>query len=197
MNWAEIIAAIIAGIIGPVVILHYTRRLKPISKQDTLTFGKKVAIKTWNGTYVGADLNDDGKLFARVQHVQEWEVFEIVDALDPFTSTVNRPIHFGDKVAFKAMNNNSFVGADLDSQNELVAWGARVKEWETFRLLRPPENIRVRRTKTVGYGSFFTLQADNRKFVGCRFNIDSGLAAVSSRADEWETFIFINPDEPK
>jgi hypothetical protein len=189
---ATVVAAVIVAIVGPIIYRNYITR----PKQDALTFGKKVGIRACDGRYVMADLNTNSRLLGREHHLKEWEMFEIVDALDPFSS-VPKPIRYGDKVALRAINNGSFVGAALDSNGELFARVSWVKAWETFVLCRTPSSVRVGVDNIVRYGSFFALQAHNGKNVMFNREGDGGLSAVALHIKEWETFVFIDPAQPK
>src|ERR1044071_669366 len=97
------ISDILATFTGRVV--DYFVRKRERRNQDILTFGSRIAIRSFDGKYVQTDTNNRSKLIAREKHVQEWEIFIIVDAGDPFSYAADRPVHYGDKVALKAINN--------------------------------------------------------------------------------------------
>ncbi len=202
MNWTEIAVVIIAAIVGPIVVILVRKFLQVrqakdmINQQHILTYGKEVAIRTCDGRYVTADLNN-GTLVARERHVQAWEIFKIVHASSPFLHVPERSVRYGDKVAFLATNSNNFVGAAFHSQSELTAWVAHVKAHEKFTLLRPPAGVQRQRGKMVYYGSFFALRADNGQNVMYNRDGDGRLFAIVPHVSDWETFVFIDPDHPQ
>jgi hypothetical protein len=203
MNWTEIVAAIITAIVGPLLVFFVTRQfwprvgIQPDSSKDQqiLAYGQAVAIRTCDGKYVTADLNNDNTLVARERHVKEWEVFKIVHAASPFSPMPKRAVHYGDRVALLATNNQNFVGAAFDSQ--LTAWVAHVEDRETFTLLRPPKSKLRRYGRTVQYGSFFALQASNGQNVRYNCKGDGKLRAEVCHVEAWETFVFIDPTHPQ
>lgn len=82
----------------------------------------------------------------------------------------------------------------ISGSAELAARVPWVKEWEMFKLVQHPHKP-VSKDKEVRYGAWFALQAYNGKYV--MFDRDSSkqLLAFVSQADEWEAFVFINPDD--
>ena len=202
MNWTEIVVVIIAAIVGPIVLvlvrrfLQQTQTEDQVRQQHILIYGKEVAIRTCDGKYVMSDLNNDETLIARERHVQAWEIFKIVHASSPFLHIPERFVHYGDKVSFMAVNSSNFVGAALHSQGELTARVPHVKEWETFRLLRPSGRKQGQRGNVVYYGSLFALRAYNQKNVMYNRDGDGRLLAIVPHVSDWETFVFIDPAHP-
>jgi hypothetical protein len=49
---------------------------QPITVIDA-SFGMKVGLKSFNGSFVGADLNRNGELVATVRKMDAWEIFEL------------------------------------------------------------------------------------------------------------------------
>jgi hypothetical protein len=178
-------------------ILDYYAKKRELNNQDILTFGSRIAIRSSDGNYVQTDLDNNAKLLARVRHVKEWEIFIIVDSQNPFSYAPNRTIRYGDKVAFKALNNHNFVGVDYDNNRVLMASVPWVKGWETFTILPLPENKSDIADKPIRYGNFFALQAARGEYVMHDRGGESVLAAVASHIREWETFIAIEPSRPQ
>jgi hypothetical protein len=203
MNWSVIIAAIIgavAVIVAPLVGFLISKWktegpkfLKAGYKQEFITFGARVAIRTWNGKYVTSDLNNDNQLVGNVQSIEAWQIFEIVDPDDPNSHSLNRPIYYGGKVAFKAINNNQFVGVDYGKQKELKSWVTDLAPWESFTLVCPPKGTTSGHGEPVLYGSPFALQALRNEYVRQAIRGDGQLVADVTHIDVRETFIFVKP----
>ena len=191
MAWSDVVVKVL-DILEPVIKI-------PPPSSTIIRFGQTVALRTTHdGRYVMANLSDREKLMARAEHVQAWEIFEIVDSLDPFQAVTRKAAHYGDKIALRATNNSRFVGVDGDSAGrELTARVTDVKEWETFILSRPRRKARYRRDNTVCYGNFFALRDYNGNFVTADFNDSGTLRATARRIDSWETFVFIEPSNPR
>lgn len=203
MNWSEIVRAIITAIVGPLLILFVTRKFWPKETEQekeaesVLTYGQEVAIRTCDGKYVMADLNNFNVLVGWERHVQLWEIFTIVHASSPFSHLPKRAVRYGDQVAFLAKNVQNFVGAAWEHQCELTAWVAHVEDRETFTLLRPPKSGSRKHGKILRYGSFFALQACNGLNVKYNRDGDGRLLPEASHVQAWETFVFIDPAHPQ
>src|SRR5437660_1578777 len=92
---------VIVGSLAALLIFWGYRRTK---QRGTITYGCRVAIRTCDGKYVTADLNQDHQLFGMAQDIKAWEIFEIVDA-SPFFQNSTQLVRYGDKIGLKALNN--------------------------------------------------------------------------------------------
>lgn len=178
---------ILGGFVGALLILWLYR----IYPQKPLIYGCKIAIRTHDNNYVTVDLNQDRQLIGRAKSIKAWEILEIVDASMPFSQEPNRQVHYGDKVGFKALNSNRFVGADLDHDKQLTTWATELRGWETFTLLPTPNNHSVL-GDIVRYGDYFALKAYNEKYVEYILTGDGRLLADAPHIKKWETFVFTN-----
>ena len=186
MAWSELIAEVLK-IASPALRGVHSNALK---------FGQVVAIRTFDGQYFSA--TPDGDMSATVRHVQEWECFELVDAADPLIYSKDKVVRYGDQVALRATVNDQYIGARLDdAKAPLTARVPWVKAWETFTIIRPPNYSRARWRSPLRYGTFFTLQAYNSKYVMYNREGDGSLQAITSRIGDWEIFAFIDPSRPK
>ena len=196
-----IIVAIIgtAGVIGAAAIKAYFdfRATKNSLDSDIVVYGAEIGIRVFNGKYVQSKILENGyaQLYALEHHVKLWEIFEIAAANAPFSISPNRPVHFGDKVAFRAKNNGNFVGTKNDSQRkELTADVKHVQEWEIFTILPiSPSKI----GQVIKYGDSFALQAVNGLQVMYNRDGNGELVATAPHIKAWETFMFVSPANPK
>lgn len=81
----------------------------------------KVALRAFNGKFVGAKLHQHCQLVADLPHVQGWETFTLQQLPDG-------------KFAFRAFNG-LYVSADLNRNSELVADRPEASGWEAFTLM--------------------------------------------------------------
>lgn len=183
---------ILGGLFGAGLVFW----LYKIYPQGNLFYGCKVALRTYDSNYVTADLNQDHQLFGRAKSIKAWQIFEIIDATMPFSQVPKRPVRYGDKIAFKALNNNKFVGANLDHDKELTTWVSHVQGWEIFVLYPTPNHASIL-GDVVKYGNHFALKAYNEKYVSYILTGDGRLLAVAAKIKAWETFVFINPKRPR
>ena len=174
-----------------VVEFEVTREWDDSSDENLLHYGDQIAILTCDGTYWQVNRDEGDKVMALAKHIKEWEFMEIVAVGDEFVSERNRVVRYNEQVAFRFLENNSFVGADLNSSNkELTARVPVVKEWETFTLLEHPQK-KSSKDKKLRYGSWFALRAYNGNHVMFdKINSKQLLASVP-HIDEWESFVFI------
>ena len=182
---------ILGGFIGILLILL----LYQMYTKKRLTYGCRIAIRTYDGNYVRVDLNQDKQLFGRATTINGEGIFEIVDEAMPFAQEPNRPVCYGHPIAFKALTNNRFVGADLRHDKQLTAWGTRLRSWETFTLC--PTNNRSVLGDPVRYGNFFALKAHNEMYVECILKGDGRLLADVPQIEKGATFVFVNPAQHK
>ena len=123
--------------------------------------GTKVGFKSFNGSFVGADLNRNGELMASVHKMGTWETFDLFRLPDG-------------KVALRACNGR-FVGAKLHEHSQLVADLPYVRDWETFNILQ------------LGDGKI-ALRAFNNLYVSADLNRNGELVADRPEASGWEAF---------
>jgi hypothetical protein len=180
---------VLGGAVLALVLFWLFRR----SQQPILKYGQRVAIRTYDNTYVTLDLNHFNQMVGGAKEIKAWQLFEIHLASNPYSETRKRSVRYGDKIALRAVNNDCFVGASLHSQAELTAWVTYVKEWETFILCFSPATAPGKHN-LVSFGSSFALQADNGKYVQYAFAADKRLFAIADGIKEWETFEFVKPD---
>jgi len=194
--WAALIAAIGAIIVAIIkIISNHDKREKFI---DFVMYGEQIGIRVCDGNYFQVKLDIGTRLFALERHIENWELLEIVAASRPFAITQNKPIHYGDKIALKALNNKNFLGANLNSeQKEVTANVAHVKEWETFMIVHPNSWFKTLFHKKLRYGDFFALRAYNNKYITYNRDGDKGLFASVSQIKEWEIFSVIKSSNPK
>jgi hypothetical protein len=139
----------------------------------------------------------DNQLYGGANNVLAWQIFEILDASPASVQRrrQGKPVRFGDKIAFKAINNRKVVGAALDKENQLNAWVDHVRGWESFTLCFSPVSEPMKQD-IVRFGNPFALQANNGKYVWCNFDNNKRLEANAGRIAGWETFVFVNPNKP-
>lgn len=152
MGWLNyvvpIFAAIIVSIAAPIIIRWYNKRIEVREEYESaiITWGSRVAIRVFRGLFASADLHQNGDIYGTAPKIQLWEIFEIRLPDEPHVSQPkNRYLKFGDKIAFRAVNNNDhtgFVSANLNSQGELTSSAPWVKEWEIFEVFTPPNSSR-------------------------------------------------------
>jgi hypothetical protein len=195
--WLDTLISILEKLLRP-----FTDKVTENIKQNQEIIvhrGDRIALKARsNGRYVQAN-NDTttGDLIARGAKVDSWENFEIVDSEAPFSYVKNKPIHYGDKIGLKALSNNYFVGVNYqDSQHILTSCVGHVEEWETFTLVVPPRS-NAKQGQVLRYGDRIALQANSGEYVMSHKEKDDILFAVARKIDTWETFIVINPKDPK
>lgn len=123
--------------------------------------GVRVALKSFNGSFVTAELNRNGELMANRATVDAWETFELF------------PLPDG-KVALRAFNGK-FVGAKLHQHCQLVADLPHVQSWETFTPQRLPDGK-------------FAFQAFNGLYVSADLNRSGELVADRPEPRGWEAF---------
>ncbi|MDM8542496.1 hypothetical protein QUF90_15580 [Desulfococcaceae bacterium HSG9] len=118
--WAAIIRAI--GVITATIIkvvFNYLKHNKQEKSTDVLMYEEQIGIRVCDGKYFQIKLDIGTRLFTLERHIKEWELIEIVAASKPFSIAPNRAVHYGDKIALKAINNNNFIGANLNNVNAL------------------------------------------------------------------------------
>lgn len=176
-----------------IVEVEVTREWDDSSDDNLLHYGDRIAILVCDGTYWQVNKNDGDKVMALAKHIQAWELIEIAAADDEFVSERNRVVKYNDQVAFRFIENGSFVGANLNSGNkELTARASIVKEWEIFTLLEHPKK-KPSKNKKLRYGSWFALRAYNGKHIMFDKDNSKQLLALVPHIDEWEAFVFIRP----
>jgi hypothetical protein len=159
---------------------------------NSIVYRSPVSIKASNKKYIMARLNHHGKLAARADHINEWEKFEIVNAEESLSENKNRPIRYGEKVAFRSIANYKFVSSDLGNQGRLIASAPHIKEWETFTLLPVKDDEKLGRI--IEYNEDFTLQIHDKKIVYFRVNESGSICIDSNRTDGSDIFVFIKPN---
>lgn len=196
MSFLEaIIIATITAIAGPLVVNAVARRY---TSSDVVKYGAEVGIRTCDGKYVQTNLDRGSELFALKRHIKGWEIFEIVSPSSPFSIAANKAVRYGEKVAFRAIINGNFVGANLDDeQKKLLAVVPHVKGWESFMLSHPSDSLKNFWGRKVRYGDFFSLRAFNGKYVIYALDSDGKLSATAPHKKDWETFAFVTPTQPK
>jgi hypothetical protein len=197
MSAADIIAILVKQIASP-IINYCVKNLKRKNKV-IVHYGEQVAFRAFNGEYVQVNLNsDNNKLIACGLAVDAWEIFEVLDANEPFSYETNNPVHYGDKIALRAKENNKFVSVNYRSdQKELTAAIKWVEPWEKFTLVIPPSNSKAKIGKAVHYGHRIALQGCHGEFIMSNQNNGMLMSAIASEIDQWETFAIINPSSPK
>jgi hypothetical protein len=188
-------ARIKAGI-PPILEVEISREWQDGGDDIVIYYGDQIAIRACDGTYWQVNRDNGDKVMALAKHVKEWELIEIVSVDDEFVSKRKRPVRYNERVAFRFITNNSFIGADLNSNGELVARVPWVKAWEVFTLLEHPQKP-SRKDKRVRYGSWFALRACNGKHVMFDKDGTRQLHAWVPHIDEWEAFVFIKPSDVK
>ena len=125
------------------------------------SFGLKVGLKSFNGSFVGADLNHNGALVATVPKMDAWEIFELFRLPDG-------------KVSLRACNGK-FVGSKLHEHCQLVADRPYMRDWETFTV------------KQLADGKI-AFRAFNDLYVSADLNRTGELVADRPEASGWEAF---------
>ena len=138
-----------------------------------------------------ARLNDHGRLAARADHIKKWEEFEIVSAEEAISGNKNRPVRYGEKIAFRSIANDKFVSSDLGNHGRLIAGALHLREWETFTLLPVKDDEKL--GEIIEYDDDFVLQIHNTKHVYCRVKESGRICIDSNRTDGSEVFTFIKP----
>lgn len=178
--------------IPTIVEAEFTREWQD-SHDNVLAYGDLIAIRVCDGAYWQVNINSDNKIMALMHEIKGWEIIQIVAVGDEFVSIKNRSVQYNDKVGFRFIKNNRFVGSNSKSQNgELAANVPWVKPWEMFTLLEYPERHAAKDNK-VRYGSWFSLRADNRKYVMFDKSHSKQLMACAPEIREWEGFVFMKP----
>jgi hypothetical protein len=181
--------------IGLVALEGGFQEEKEINSDNFIRYGDKIAIRVCDGRFRQTDINNGAIIVAKERHIKEWEIFKLVLASDPFVSEKGRIVRYGDKVAFQALINRSFVGADHNHRSELTSRVHWVKEWETFIVVRPTDTNKPREKK-LRFGGWLALQSSNGKFVMYDRDESRKLCARADLIKEWECFVLINPEEP-
>ena len=156
-----------------------------------ILYGNQVGIKACNKKYVMARLNDHGKLTARADHIKKWEEFEIVSAEESISGNKNRPVRYGEKIAFRSFANGRFVSSDLGNHGRLIAGALHLREWETFTLLPVKDDEKL--GEIIEYDDDFVLQIHSKRIVYCRVKESGRICIDSNRTDGSEVFTFIKP----
>lgn len=123
--------------------------------------GMKVGLKSFNGSFVTAEINRNGELIANRPKMSTWETFELFRLPDG-------------KVTLRACNGK-FVGTKLNKHGQLVADRPYVRDWETFTVLQ----------LTDGKIAF---KAVNDMYVSADLNRNGELVADRPEASGWEAF---------
>lgn len=123
--------------------------------------GVHVGLKSFDGSFVTADLGAGGELVANRPRLDAWETFELFRLPDG-------------KVALRA-HNGKFVGAKLHEHGQLVADRPYVQGWEAFTLHRLPDGK-------------FAFQAFNGSYVSADLSRHGELVANRPEALGWEAF---------
>ncbi len=188
------IAAIIAAITAPIAYHIYQQYLIRIDL-TMLTYGKEVAIRVSDGTYLKVDANNDGTLVGGSNEIKAWNIFTIVEA-DPLPNKPAKIIKDGDKIGFKVTVQGEwkYVSVRLDSneQKQLKAKSKNLESWQTFIICTTPKSD----AGVFHYGSSFALKAHNRNMVTYNPKDDDGkkrLLAIYGHILSSETFVFVNP----
>ncbi len=178
--------------IPSIVEAEFTREWQDLG-DNVLMYGDLIAVRVCDGTYWQVNIDTDNKVMALAHEIKGWEIIQIVAVGDEFISIKNRPVRYNDKVAFRFVKNNRFVGSNSSVQNgELTANVTWVKPWEMFTLMEYPERPMTRDNK-VRYGSWFSLLADNQKYVMFDKGHSKQLMACASKRREWEGFVVMQP----
>jgi hypothetical protein len=123
--------------------------------------GIKVGFKSFNGSFVGADISRNGELVANGLKMDAWETFELFRLPDG-------------KVTLRACNGK-FVGAKLHEYGQLVADLPHVRDWETFSVEQLSDG-------KVAFKAF------NGLYVSADFTRKGELVADRPEASGWEAF---------
>jgi hypothetical protein len=123
--------------------------------------GVKVALKSFNGSFITAELNMNGELIANRPMADAWEIFELFRLPDG-------------KIALRAFNGK-FVGAKLHEHCQLVADRPYIQGWEAFTLNRLSDGK-------------FTFQAFNGLYVTADLDRHGEMVADRPEALGWEAF---------
>lgn len=189
-------ARFIAGV-PSIAQIEITREWDDNGDDNLIHYGDQIAIRVCDGTYWQVNRNENDRVMALARHIKEWEIIEIVAVGDDFVSEKNRVVQYNEQVAFRFVENDSFVGTDLNSSNkELTARAPAVKEWEMFTLIEHPQK-KSSKDKKLRYGSWFALRAYNGNHVMFDKNNSKQLLASVPHIDEWESFVFIHPSSKK
>lgn len=195
--WLDALLSIVDKILKP-VIDFFTEIVKQ-NQEITVHRGDKIVLKARsNGLYVQAN-NDSptGDLISRGSKVDSSEIFEIVDSENFFYSVKNIPVLYGDKIALRATSNSHFVGVNYDDNPHILTSSVgHVDLWETFTLI-PHPNSKAKEKQVLRYGDRIVLLANRGEYVMSHKEKDGLLMAFGGKIDTWETFMVINPNDPK
>ena len=165
--------------------LDYQQRLHLFA----VKYGCQVSIKACNGRYIMCQLNRHAKLAAKADHINDWEKFEIVSSTNPFSDNRNKPVHYGEKIAFRSIANDKFVCSNLRNHGKLIASAPHIKEWEIFTIFPVQDDKKL--GKIIKYEEQFTLKVHNTKQVFCRVKESDRICIESDRNDGTEIFTFV------
>ena len=187
------VAGIIAAILRPIVIHIYIDRQNRADLKR-LTYGKEVAIRVSDGTYLKADANNDGTLVGGSKEINAWNIFTIVKA-DLSHNKPAKTIIDGDEIRFKVKLKGEwkYVSLRKSEQQPLKARLAEPGSWQTFTICTTTDN----KPRVFHYDSTFALKAANGKMVTYNSRRDSGTNRLITIYDDHilraETFVFVNP----
>jgi len=119
----------------------------------------KIALQAHNGQYVAAAGGGGGKLVAKSDQINEWEMFNVVELPE---GKVNLQVH-----------NGQYVRAKGGGEGELIANSSSPQEFETFEMTFLEDNK-------------ITFQAHNGHFVSVRDEGEYELAANRRKPRAWE-----------
>jgi formylglycine-generating enzyme required for sulfatase activity/predicted MPP superfamily phosphohydrolase/energy-coupling factor transporter ATP-binding protein EcfA2 len=122
----------------------------------------KIALQAHNGQYVAAAGGGGGKLIAKSDQINEWEIFNVVELPE---GKVNLQVH-----------NGQYVRAKGGGGGELIANSSSPQEFETFEMTFLEDNK-------------ITFQAHNGHFVSVRDEGEYELTANRRKPRAWEIFI--------
>lgn len=194
--WLDVLMSIGEKILKP-IIERFTENIKQ-TEEITVHRGDRIALRACNGRYVQANNESSaGDLIATGRKVDSSENFEIVDSQTPFSYVKNIAIRYGDQIALKALVNNCFVGVNYyEGQHIVTSCVNHVEAWEIFTLMVHPKS-NAKNGQALVYGDRIAFKANGGEYVMSHQQKDGILVATANKIDAWETFIVIDPKNPK
>lgn len=163
---------------------------------NVIRFGDRVAIRSCDGTFWQANLENNTRVMSIHRHIQGWEKWQVVHVNDELVARQNRPVCYGDHITFRSLANGMFVGTNFDTDVfELAVAVPIVKEWEWFEIMVHPAKPPIHADNRLRFGSWFCLRSYHLTHVMLDRDDTRQLLAIAQVPDEWELFAFVRPIE--
>lgn len=162
-------------------------------RRTFIRYGMRLVIRACDGNYIEID-GAYCKGFRRSLDANQY--FILCDPDQPFSDSpqsLGRKIQFGDKIALRHEATKNHVGVNLEDECRLACTVPWIQLWETFEI----HQITADTSNSLRYGTPFALKAcNNDYFVMYNNDQDKLLYAKVTWIQLWETFAFLDPDDP-